>query len=118
MPGIVNWMIFPVTGCVIHLARKNNPSYKGGMQAFDDIFGIWNSITAMSTAVGENYDTVRKWRSNKRIPETSWRSLIQAAALRGHLLTADDLLRLNTPPPKRGDRPSKPSRKSQVRAAG
>lgn len=80
------------------------------MQALDDIFRIWGEkpIAPMARDIGENYDTVRKWRDNRRIPETSWAAVIGAASLRGHALTADDLLRLNALTP----------RQSQKRAAG
>lgn len=76
----------------------------------NDVFSIWGDkpIAPMARDIGENYDTVRKWRDNKRIPETSWSSIIQAAVLRDRVVTADDLLRLNAPTP----------RQSQKRAAG
>jgi cell division FtsZ-interacting protein ZapD len=116
MPSIVNWIICPVIGRDIPLYRKNNPRYKGGMQALRDItevFRLWNTRTEMASALDEEYDTVRKWQKSGRIPETAWNAVISAAALRGQLVTAADLLRLNRTPKQRG----RPAHKNGSKAA-
>lgn len=80
-----------------------------------DVFKLWTTRTEMAAAVREKYDTVRKWEKAGRIPETAWNAVISAAALRGQLVTAADLLRLNRTPKQRG----MPAHKGQpTRAAG
>jgi len=72
------------------------------MQAKDDIFSLWPSISAMADDLGRGYDTVLAWRSRKRIPEDAWPDVIDAAAKRGHTITAGDIFERNAAPKKRG----------------
>jgi len=51
----------------------------------------------MAEALDEDYETVRKWRLRKRIPERAWPTLIEKAALREKLLTASQIMKLNGP---------------------
>lgn len=81
-----------------------------------EVFGLWDSRTAMARALNESYDTIRKWEKSKRIPERAWNAVISAAALRGRLITASDLLNLNT---EQKPRPGRPARKPiSLREAG
>jgi cell division FtsZ-interacting protein ZapD len=75
-----------------------------------EVFALWDSRTDMARALDESYDTIRKWEKAKRIPERAWNAVIRAAALRERLITAADLLNLNTAQKPRPGRP--PSRKS------
>lgn len=67
------------------------------MQALHDIFAIWPSVADMARSIRRKPDTVLKWRKNKRIPEDSWQAVIDGAFVRGHVLTAADLLAANRP---------------------
>lgn len=78
------------------------------MQAIHDIFGIWDSVRAMSEALERKYDTVLAWRTRGRIPEDAWTDVIAAALKRGVTITVAQILEFNTPLKKRGKRPSKP----------
>jgi hypothetical protein len=54
----------------------------------------------MAEAIGEDYETVRKWFHRERIPERAWPRLINKS---GGSLNADILLKLNKPSKKRTD---------------
>lgn len=73
------------------------------MQALRDIFTkVWPNARVMATEIGEEYDTVRRWRSRARIPERAWSKIIEKAARREHLITAANLLDINREPKRRG----------------
>lgn len=79
------------------------------MQALRDIFTVvWPDARIMATEIGEEYETVRRWRSRGRIPERAWPKIIEKAARREHFITAGKLLELNREPKQRG-RPVKPA---------
>lgn len=72
------------------------------MQALQDIFDLWPTLAEMARSTGRKYDRVRKWQKAKRIPEDSWQAVIDAALVKGRVLTAADLLAANAPPKLRG----------------
>lgn len=73
------------------------------MQALRDIFtAVWPNARVMAIDIGEEYDTVRRWRSRGRIPERAWPKIIEKAARREHFITAGQLLELNREPKQRG----------------
>lgn len=79
------------------------------MQQLRDIFTkVWPNAAVMAIEIGEEYDTVRRWRSRGRIPERAWPKIIEKAARREHFITAGKLLELNREPKQRG-RPVKSS---------
>lgn len=82
-----------------------------------DVFKLWNSRTEMAVALDESYDTIRKWEKARRIPERAWNAVIRAAALRERLITAADLLNLNTAQKPRPGRPPA-SKSNSLRKAG
>lgn len=80
------------------------------MQASLDIFAIWPSPSALATDIRQKPDTVFRWTKRKRIPEDAWSEVIEAAARRGTVIDASDLLAFNAPMKKRG-RPAHKIRK-------
>jgi len=90
------------------------------MQALDDIFSIWTSISSLATALNEKEDTVYRWKKRRRIPEDAWQPVIDAAALRGKTLTIADMHAANRPPKRRGKPAHKPKpvrrRRAEARA--
>lgn len=73
------------------------------MQDLQDIFSkIWPSVRALAKDIGEEYDTVLRWRLRGRIPEEHFEKLIQKAAIREHFITAGQLLAANKKPGRRG----------------
>lgn len=87
------------------------------MQAFDDIFSIWDDISDMATALNEKQDTVYRWSLRGRIPDNAWDRVIEAAKKRGTVLTVADLHAANKPrkSPSHKLRPSR-KRRSEPRA--
>lgn len=76
------------------------------MQDVQDISSIFGpKYSAMALAIGESPDNVRKWIKHKRIPETAWQALVQAATDRGVSLSVEDILRANRPLKPRPGRP-------------
>jgi len=59
--------------------------------------------------IGEKHDTVLRWRLRRRIPSEKWALLIERAAARDRVITADLLMTLSAPPKRRG-RPGAPAR--------
>lgn len=78
------------------------------MQAIEDIFGIWDSIEAMAIDINQLPDTVYRWKVRGRIPEDMWPGIIEKAALRERLVTAQQLMVLNAPIKKRGRHRGRP----------
>lgn len=81
------------------------------MQAIGDLFQKFSpelpkAVTLMAEGVGEKRDTVYRWLRAGRIPESSWSSVIDAAAARGIEVDTDTLLRLNRPAKRRGRKPA------------
>jgi hypothetical protein len=82
------------------------------MQALHDIFSIWDpnpaapeptkAARALAAALNEKQDTVYRWLRRKRIPDTAWQSIIDAAIVRGKVLTIADLHAANRPAKPRG----------------
>lgn len=72
------------------------------MQELHDIFAIWTSIKAMADDLGELEDTVYRWKKRGRIPEDAWPTVIEKAARREVLVTAQMLMKFNAVPKKRG----------------
>lgn len=73
------------------------------MQTLGDIFTtVWPNARVMAAEIGEDYDTVRRWRSRARIPERAWPKIIEKAARREVFITAGKLLELNREPKRRG----------------
>lgn len=67
------------------------------MQTLDDVFGTWETLTAMAIAVGRNRATVEKWRERGRIPQDHWPDVIAAVRKKGKQLRADQLLSMHSP---------------------
>jgi len=90
------------------------------MQANQDIspavFGIWADSTALATDIGAKPDTVYRALVRRRLPVHWWPKMIDQAAQRGKLLTADVLLAFNQPPPKLGRRAIRSSRRKRTEA--
>lgn len=63
-----------------------------GMKSVNDVFRIWDSTVDMADDVGESHWTVSKWKQRKRIPQSAWMAVVQAAQRRGKKLTAENLL--------------------------
>ena len=76
------------------------------MQAIQDIFAIWPSISVMASELEQLPDTVSRWRKKGRIPVDVWPKIIETAARREILITAAQLMNLNVNAPPRG-RPRK-----------
>lgn len=88
------------------LAWIINPIYNAAMQAVHDIFEIWPSINVMASELEQLPDTVYRWRKRQLIPVHVWPKVIEAAAKREVLITATQLLTLNSAAKPRG-RPRK-----------
>lgn len=90
------------------------------MQANQDIspavFGVWTDATALAADIGAKPDTVYRALARRRLPVHWWPKMIDRAAQRGKLLTADALLAFNTPPPKLGRRSIRATRRKRVEA--
>lgn len=71
------------------------------MQELLDIFEIWPSIKEMAADLNEKYDTVKRWRNRRRIPSDAWPQIIEKAARREQLVTANQLLAFNNAPRRR-----------------
>ena len=76
------------------------------MQAIQDIFAIWPSISVMASELEQLPDTVFRWRKKGRIPVDVWPRLIEVAARHEVLITATQLMNFNVDAPPRG-RPRK-----------
>lgn len=87
------------------------------MQATQDIrppvFGIWADTDQLASEINRKADTVYRAWKRQRLPVDWWPELIDAAAQRGKLLTADTLLAFNTPRPKRGKRAMRGNRRKR-----
>jgi hypothetical protein len=85
------------------------------MQALRDIFTkVWPNASVMAIDIGEEYDTVRRWRSRGRIPERAWPKIIEKAARREILLTAGNLMAMNREPKRRGVKTKDVTKKNPV----
>jgi hypothetical protein len=81
------------------------------------IFGIWSGSAQLAEDLKAKADTVSRWLKRRRIPVHFWPAMIAAAAQRGKLLTSDQLLAFNTPPPRQGRRSTRTRRKrTELRA--
>jgi hypothetical protein len=76
------------------------------MQAIQDIFDIWPSINEMAFDLKQLPDTVYRWKKRRYIPVDVWPTVIETAAKREVLVTAAQLLHLNSAAKPRG-RPRK-----------
>jgi hypothetical protein len=65
------------------------------METLDDIFGAWDTITAMASDLDKPRARVEKWQERSRIPSDYWPGLIDALRRKGHELTSDDLLAMH-----------------------
>lgn len=72
------------------------------MQALQDIFSIWDGHKGLATALNEKQDTVYRWKRRKRIPDSAWARIIEAAAAKGQVVTVADLHAANRPRAARG----------------
>lgn len=72
------------------------------MQAIDDVFAIWPSLSEMADDLGQRFDTVYRWKRAGRIPQEHWERVIERAATREKLVTASMLLSLSEPFKRRG----------------
>ena len=72
------------------------------MQALQDIFEIWPSLSEMADDLGQLEDTVYRWKQRGRIPEDVWPSVIEKAAVRERLVTASQIMKFNAPIARRG----------------
>lgn len=83
------------------------------MQAIHDIFALWPTISKFARDLGNDPDTVRKWKKFGRIPQEEWPNVISAAAKRGKTLTLEDIMGANAPMKPRG----RPRHKIRARRA-
>jgi hypothetical protein len=90
------------------------------MRQIHEIFQLWDSTTQMAAAISARPDTVRKWKKFKRIPQDAWRSVIDAALVKGTELTVDDIMAMNEPMKQRGQPAHKPKsrKRSESRVSG
>jgi hypothetical protein len=57
------------------------------MSHLKPIYAVWeDNAEAMASDIGELGVTVRQWRNRGNIPPQYWTKIIEAAALRGHLI--------------------------------
>lgn len=60
------------------------------------VFDWWDDDpAALASAIGQKYETVKKWRQRSSIPSDHWPALILAAKAKGKDLSADDLLAMH-----------------------
>jgi hypothetical protein len=59
--------------------------------SFRDVINIWPSLEHLADDVGEEYQTIQKWRWRNSIPPHYWARLLKAARRK---LTASDLIRI------------------------
>lgn len=59
------------------------------------LISLWPKPSAKTLAadIGENYETVRKWRTRDSIPADRWLAVEQAARQRGLRVTLEQLAR-------------------------
>lgn len=67
------------------------------MEAIQDIFEIFGSLSEMAVALDLPYQTVAKWKQRGRIPSESWGAVIEAAKARGRKFTFEQLAEMNPP---------------------
>jgi hypothetical protein len=80
------------------------------------VFGIWTDSAALGEDIGVKPDTVYRALARRRLPVHWWPKMIDRAAQRGKLLTADVLLAFNQPPPKLGRRAIRATRRKRSEA--
>lgn len=57
------------------------------MSHLKPIYAVWeDNAEAMASDIGELGVTVRQWRNRGNIPPQYWTKIIEAAALKGHLV--------------------------------
>lgn len=105
------------------IAGITYPEYKGRMQVRYDIspelksiLDLWPDVSEMSVSLSTKPDTIYKWIKRGRVPEEWWQPIIDAALVKGRMLTASDLLTANRPPKLRG-RPAHKVRRIRRRKA-
>ena len=59
------------------------------------LFQAFGRTSALATAVGRNYQTVRFWKRRGKIPPESWPSIIEAGKTVGLELTEADYFRIH-----------------------
>lgn len=64
------------------------------MRNYKDVIGLWPSTAVLASDVGEEPDTVRKWKERGRIPSDSWADLAAAAAKRNYPVNVELLASL------------------------
>lgn len=72
------------------------------MQVVHDIFSIWGAdlskaARALAAALDEKHDTVYRWGKRGRIPGDAFPGIVEAARLKGKILTLADLHAANRP---------------------
>lgn len=67
------------------------------MEAIQDIFEIFGSLSEMAVALDLPYQTVAKWSQRRRIPSDYWAAVIEAAKIRGHKVTFAQIATANPP---------------------
>jgi hypothetical protein len=86
------------------------------MITIDEIFGMWGSVADMSRALDMPYQTVSKWQQRQRIPSSAWEPIIEAARLKKHYLTFEQLAKANVRQPDAKKNPATPPSDSPVAA--
>lgn len=86
------------------------------MQAVQDIFALWPTISEFAQAIDANPDQVRKWKKFRRIPQESWQSVIDAAQKRGVTLTIETIVSANAPMKPRGRPPARRAKRIRAEA--
>jgi hypothetical protein len=61
------------------------------MNNFVEVIDQWPTVTALAEDIGEKLETVRKWKTRRRIPSHRWLAVAKAARSRGIELTVNDL---------------------------
>lgn len=72
------------------------------MQAVQDIFKKLGGVEPIAIGLGENADTVLRWRLRGRIPEDKIVGIVGLLKDKGEDVDATDILSLNRPMLKRG----------------
>lgn len=50
------------------------------MKSYEEVIGLWPSLAELASDAGKTEEQVRKWKSRKWIPSSSWPDVAEAAA--------------------------------------
>lgn len=72
------------------------PANQPPLSSIKDLFTHFGGGPGMAKLMGMSIATVGAWRTRDRIPVEHWPALMKKCKKKGVVLTADDLLALNT----------------------